>query len=185
MAHRRHIIPPPTVSSNACTFSKNTASQQHQQKTEKTTTVTNNSNMNNDKINFIDKDEQNLSDYWPSLPILPSQHHNQQNASLDEDSDLLQLHQPSVVTAVVDDDDTTTYASHSDRRKRLLTQYFNVSFCLHSFMNEIHIYSFLLPSYLSEIDYSNPHLSFNSVTHVFFTYTRCFPCSIPKLLSSP
>lgn len=113
MAHRRHIIPLSKVPSNL-------------KSTEKTTTVSNKSNINNDKSNCIDKDEQNHSCNWPSLPTLQLQNH-QQNTAIEEDSNLLQHHQQSVVTAV-EDDDTTTYASHSDRRKRLLTQYFNVSF---------------------------------------------------------
>jgi len=66
----------------------------------------------------IDKDE-NYYRYWPNIP--PSQSHTQQSTS----NDIPQLHNQS---GIVDDDDTTTYLSHSDRRKRLMNEYFNVSF---------------------------------------------------------
>jgi len=39
-----------------------------------------------------------------------------------------QQHNQPIVTTIADNYDATTYASHSDRRKRLMSQYFNVSF---------------------------------------------------------
>lgn len=76
----------------------------------------------------MDEDELNINRYWPALPPLQTQH--QQSTSEIETSDL-QQHQ-SMVTTVVEDDDMTTYASHSDRRKHLLSQYFNVRFSSNS-----------------------------------------------------
>jgi len=55
--------------------------------------------------------------YWPTL--LPFQ----QLTSLNDS----QLQNQSTIT-IINDNDTSTYTSHLERRKRLMVEYFNVSF---------------------------------------------------------
>lgn len=90
------------------------------QEIEACTTISNSTNINYNEDALLAENEQNYYDYWPALPPLQPMQNNQQK-STDVDN-------KSVVTTIIDDEDMTTYASHCDRRKCLLTQYFNVSY---------------------------------------------------------
>lgn len=123
MAHRRHISSTGTPSNqNNIRNSGIDPNQVPQKQIE----IATNSSAIVDGHNLIDGNDLNISHYWPALPPLQSQQLHQQSTSEINTSDLEQ-HQ-SMVTAAVENDDTTTYASHSDRRKHLLLQYFNASF---------------------------------------------------------
>jgi len=103
----------------------NTKYEQQSLDTEKATGLT---NINNVENSCIVNNEQNYYHYWPALPPLNSQQLHQQSTSLVNDPKSLQQHNQIIVTTIADNYDATTYASHSDRRKRLMSQYFNVSF---------------------------------------------------------
>lgn len=126
LAHRRHILPPSTATKKQYNIDNNSTdgTSQQQQPTE-LATGSNSDNTNNYEINCIEEDEQNYYRYWPALPPLQPQPQNQQSTSVIDD---VQQNQQSLVTTIIDDYDTTTYASHSDRRKHLIMEYFNVSF---------------------------------------------------------
>lgn len=113
LAHRRHISLNPTVKNQNI----NTDFSPHEQM-EIATTVANSS--------LDDINEQNYYHHWPVLPTFQSRH--PQSTSIDEQSEIQFHHNQAIVTTSIENNDTTTYASHSDRRKRLITQYFNVSF---------------------------------------------------------
>lgn len=127
LAHRRHLLLPAEVKSELNPYNSNVNSSQLQnQQIDQGASVPSSSKINSDQNTHIEENEQNYYCYWPALPPLqPQQNHHQPFTSID-DSDLQQRHQ-SLVTTVIDDEDMTTYASHSDRRKRLLAQHFNVS----------------------------------------------------------
>lgn len=70
--------------------------------------------------NILNINESNYYQYWPELPTFKSQ----QFTSINENP-VLQHHHQGI--RKINNNDITTYASHSDRRKNLLTQYFDVS----------------------------------------------------------
>lgn len=109
LAHRRHLLTSSTTEKNYYNINSinSGTSQNHQQ----------------DQIE-ITTGGSNYYHYWPALPPMQSQHNYQQPTPIDVNSDIQHQHHQSFV----DDEDLTTYASHSDRRKRLVSQYFNVSF---------------------------------------------------------
>ncbi|XP_025207566.1 uncharacterized protein LOC112603273 isoform X2 [Melanaphis sacchari] len=123
LAHRRHIVSQPIVSTNLYNISNiNATDQQQPLDPEKATGVT---SINSVENSSIVNNEQNYYHYWPALPPLNSQQHHQQSSSVANDPKSLQQHNQPIVTTIADNYDATTYASHSDRRKRLMSQYFN------------------------------------------------------------
>lgn len=107
LAHRRHLPTYSTTEKKFYSVNSSGTSQNHQQ----------------DQIELTSAGS-NYYHYWPALPPMQSQHsYHQQSTPIDVNSD---IHQH--IQSFVDDEDLTTYASHSDRRKRLVSQYFDVSF---------------------------------------------------------
>lgn len=124
LAHRRHIVSQSVVSTNQYNVSNINTTEYEQQSldTEKATGLT---NINNVENSCVVHNEQNYYHYWPALPPLNSQQLHQQSTSVVNDPKSLQQHNQMIVTTIADNYDATTYASHSDRRKRLMSQYFN------------------------------------------------------------
>ncbi|XP_060847929.1 uncharacterized protein LOC132927424 isoform X2 [Rhopalosiphum padi] len=124
LAHRRHIVSQPIISTNQYNVNNINTTEYQQQPldTEKTTGLT---NINNVENSCVVNNEQNYYHFWPALPPLNSHQHHQQSTSVVNDSKSLQQHSQPIVTTIADNYDATTYASHSDRRKRLMSQYFN------------------------------------------------------------
>lgn len=71
----------------------------------------------NDENNILNINEPNYYQYWPELPTFKSQQFTSINENPEHHQGIRKIK-----------NDTTTYATHSDRRKHLLTQYFDVSF---------------------------------------------------------